>query len=121
MSPDQSEKGLSRRRPHQLPPVPAFGTAAVGGRLFTDEVAIPVALLLFKTSRSLRLWIDSIDSDTPVFPPDAYARRLELLEELHAEDDLRCTEEREAPFGAPSGGRRPFGQLIRWAGSGAGR
>jgi tetratricopeptide (TPR) repeat protein len=73
-------------RPHQLPPV--SGTGDVNGQIFTDEVGDPFALALYKTCRSLRLWVDRYAEIAPVFSPGAFVNRLELLKQVSDDADL---------------------------------
>ncbi len=82
-------KKKATRQPHQLPPVPASGAGEVHGKIFSDEVGSQFALALYKTGRSMRLWVDRCASDAPVFSPDAYVQRLELLKQVSTEEDLR--------------------------------
>lgn len=86
-----------RRQPHRIPPPISYGSESLDAEIVLHEESGELALLLWKTLRSVRLWCElPADQRPQVFGAEAYDLRLRRLATLDADTDLEDTLETAA-------------------------
>lgn len=80
---------MSRRQPQRAPPPLTYGAEILDGEATLWELTGDLALFLWKTSRTVRLWSElGPEERTEAFTEGAYAERLTQLRGLRLEPDL---------------------------------
>lgn len=86
-----------RRQPHRIPPPISYGSESLDAEIVLHEESGELAILLWKTLRSVRLWCELQPHERPdAFGEQAHDLRLRRLASLDEDADLKDTLETAA-------------------------